>query len=104
MTEITDNITVCVFTFIENKTRFNILNTTDITVINNELYYSDQKDKELFVTRKIRMKDIEGKETKYIITDVIVHYFSGQRFNNRTLTGDKSDYNVQIMVHLDKDE
>lgn len=104
MNDITPNTTVCVFTFIENKTKFNILDTTDITVINDRLYYSDHKDSELYVGRNIRMKNIEGKETKYIITDVIVLYFLGERFINRELTGDKSRYNVQIMVHLDKSE
>lgn len=104
MNDITPNTAVCVFTFFENKTRFTILNTTDLSVINNSLYYSDDKDKELYVGRKIRLKDIENKETKYIITDVIVYYFSGERFINRELIGDKSKYNVQIMVHLDKEE
>ncbi|CAN5747041.1 hypothetical protein BH11BAC4_BH11BAC4_01750 [soil metagenome] len=104
MSDISDNIAICVFSFYENKNRYNLLNTTDVKALKNELHYSDDRDDELFVGRKIKMKSETGKEKDYIITSVGALYFQGDRFNNRDLIGDKSAYNAQIMVWLDETE
>ena len=99
MKEKQDNITICVFTFIHIKTHYNFFNTTDIKALMNGLHYS-KGDKELYVGRELILKSEEDKEKKYIIKDVIVHYY-GSRILNRELDGEKSEYNVQIMVYLD---
>jgi hypothetical protein len=104
MTEITDNIAISVFTFHENKMRYNPLNTTDVKALKNELYYSADKDDVLISGRRISLKSETGKEKKYEITGIEVHYFQGERILNRTLVGDPHPYNVQIMVWVDEAE
>ncbi|MBK7883430.1 MAG: hypothetical protein IPJ81_06320 [Chitinophagaceae bacterium] len=102
MADISNNTAICVFTFITNKNRYNLLNTTDVKALKNELHYSDDRGDELFIGRKIKLKSETGKEKDYIITSIGALYFQGERFNNRDLIGDKSDYNAQIMVWLDE--
>lgn len=104
MADIHNNISICVFTFITNKNRYNLLNTTDVKALKNELHYSDDRDDELYVDRNIILKSETGKEKKYRITSIGVHYFQGERFINRELVGEKSEYNVQVMVWLDEAE
>ena len=102
LADISDNIAICVFSFYENKNRYNLLNTTDVKALKNELHYSDDRDDELFVGRKIKMKSETGKEKDYIITSLGALYFQGERFINRDLVGDKSEYNAQIIVWVDE--
>ena len=102
MADLHENITVCVFTFMTNRNRFNLLNTTDVKELKNVLYYSDDLDDELYVDRNITLKSETGKEKKYKITNIGVHYFQGERFINRELVGERSEYNVQIMIWLDE--
>ena len=102
MPEKQDNIAVCVFTVIHSRTHHNFFNTTDVKELMNMLHYSGG-DKELHVDREIILKTEKGKEKKYVIKDVIVHYY-GNRILNRVLVGEKSDYNVQIMIYIDDSE
>ena len=104
MTNISDNIAICVFTFITNKNHYNLLNTADVKALKNELHYSVDRDDELSVGRKIKLKSETGKEKNYIITSIGALYFQGERFINRDLVGVKSEYNAQIMVWLDEAE
>ena len=102
MADISDNIAICVFTFIHSRTHYNFFNTTDIKALMNGLHYSGG-DKELHVNRPLILKSENGKEKKYIIKDIIVHYY-GSRILNRELIGEKSEYNVQVMVYVDDAE
>jgi hypothetical protein len=104
MSELHENIAICVFTFITNRNHYNLLNTTDVKELRNVLHYSDDRDDELYVDRNIILKSETGKEKKYKITNISVHYFQGERFINRDLIGEKSEYNVQVMVWLDEAE
>lgn len=104
MPDISNNIAICVFCFYETKMRYNLLNTTDVKALKNELHYSADKDNELYVGRNIILKSETGKEKKYEITSIEVHYFQSERFTNRELIGDKHDYNVQIIVWVDEAE
>lgn len=99
MANLHDNIAICVFTFIHSRTHYNFFNTTDVKELMNKLHYSGG-DKELYVHREVLLKGEDGKEKKYIIKDIIVHYFEC-RILNRTLEGEKSEYNVQTMVYVD---
>lgn len=104
MPDISNNIAICVFTFYETKMRYNLLNTTDVKALKNELHYSTHKDDIIAVGRNVTLKSETGKEKKYDITSIEVYYFQGERFTNRELVGDKHDYNVQILVWVDEAE
>ena len=99
MEEKLNDIAICVFTFIHTRTHHNFFNTTDIKALMNGLHYS-KGDKELYVGRELILKSEDDKENIYMIKDVIVHYY-GSRLLNRELVGQKSEYNVQIMVYVD---
>ena len=103
MPDISDSIAICVFSFYENKNHFNLLNTTDVKTLINELHYSTDRDNELYVGRKIILKSETGKEKQYGITSIGVHYFKS-RLMNRELIGEKHEYNVQVMVWVDEAE
>lgn len=103
MPDISNNIAVCVFCFFENKMHYNPLNTTDVKELKNALHYSSDRDDELYVGRQINLKSETGKEKKYEITSIGVHYFQ-ERIMNKPLVGDKHDYNVQIIVWVDEAE
>lgn len=103
MSDLSNNIAVCVFTFFDNKMRYNLLNTTDVKSLKNELHYSGDRDDELFVGRKVRLKSEIGKEKNYEIVSINIHYFKN-RLINRELVGDQHPYNVQVMVWVDAAE
>ena len=102
MQEKQDNIAISVFTLIHSRTHYNFFNTTDVKALMNRLDYSGG-DKELYVNREIILKTEKGKEKKYVIKDVIVQYY-GNRILNGELVGEKSVYNVQIMIYVDDSE
>ena len=104
MADIPNNIAICVFSFYENKMHYNLLNTTDVKALKNELHYSDDRDDELYVGRKITLKSETGKEKKYELTSIGTHYFQNERLINRTLVGEQHPYNVQIMIWVDEAE
>jgi hypothetical protein len=104
MADIHDNIAVCVFSFYENKMRYELFNTTDVKELKSQLHYSPDKDDVLVAGREITIKSETGKEKNYKITGIETHYFQGERFINRTLLGEKHPYNVQMIVWVDEVE
>ena len=101
MPDILNNIAICVFTFYETKMRYNLLNTTDVNALKNELYYSQDKDPIIAVGRRVTLKSETGKEKNYKIAGIEIHYFNERIMNRNDLVGDKHDYNVQSIVWVE---
>jgi hypothetical protein len=99
-----DNIKTLV-TILYNKTRTIIVDTTDIKVLNDILWY-DEGDDEFYVDKIISIvMDEKGHTQKFKVTDVIFHYFKSEFINeNRTFQGATTPYNTQVVVHVDDAE
>ena len=91
------------FTIFHRKQGFPIFDTTDIKALNDVLHYSSG-DREFYVDREISIViDEHGRTKKYIITDIIVHYFEEKILNEaRQFQGQVVPYNNQVMVYVDE--
>ena len=95
---------VCLVTIVHAKMNFPIVDTVDINALNEILHY-DIGENEFYVGKELTIIVGKNGETKkYIVKDVIFHYFQTEAFVNesRTFQGVVTPYNTQVMVYVDE--